>query len=118
MKNDVLLLADIFEKFIDTCLKFYGLDASHYFSSPGWNWDAMLKMNEVKRNCRHWHVFIHWKRINRSNFLIAKRYKDSNNKCMKNYDPKIPSKSITYHDKNNLCGCAMNDYLLMVDLSG
>ena len=49
---------------------------------------------------------------------IAKRYKDSNNKCMKNYDPKIPSKSITYHDKNNLCGCAMNDYLLMVDLSG
>ena len=30
-----LLLADIFEKFIDTCLKFSGLDPCHYFSSPG-----------------------------------------------------------------------------------
>ena len=30
-----LLLADVFEKFIDTCLKFYKLDPCHYFSSPG-----------------------------------------------------------------------------------
>ena len=34
-KKDVLLLADIFEKFIATCLTFYGLDSCHYFSSPG-----------------------------------------------------------------------------------
>ena len=31
---DVLLLADVFEKFIDTCLKSFGLDPCHYFSSP------------------------------------------------------------------------------------
>ena len=43
LKKDVLLLADVFEKFIDTCLKFYGLDPCHYFSSPGLSWDAMLK---------------------------------------------------------------------------
>ena len=43
LKKDVSLLADVFEKFIDTCLKFYELDPCHYFSSPGLSWDAMLK---------------------------------------------------------------------------
>ena len=47
-KKDVLLLADVFEKFIDTCLKFYKLDPCHYFSSPGLSEDAMSKMTGVK----------------------------------------------------------------------
>ena len=47
-KKDVLLLADVFEKFISTCLKFYELDPCHYFSSPGLSWDAILKMTGVK----------------------------------------------------------------------
>ena len=36
LKKDVLLLANVFEKFIDTCLKYYGLDPYQYFSSPGY----------------------------------------------------------------------------------
>ena len=35
LKKDVLFMADVFEKFIATCLKFYGIDPCHYFSSPG-----------------------------------------------------------------------------------
>ena len=35
LKQDVLQLANVFEKFIGTCLKYYGLDPYHYFSSPG-----------------------------------------------------------------------------------
>ena len=48
LKKDVLLLADIFEKFISTNLKYYGLDPCHYFSSPGLSWDAMLKMTKIE----------------------------------------------------------------------
>ena len=48
LKKDVLLLVDVFEKFIDTCLKCYGLDPCHYFSSPGLSWNVMLKMTGAK----------------------------------------------------------------------
>ena len=48
LKKDVLILADVFEKFIDTCLNYYGLDFCHYFSSPGLSWNPMLKMTGIK----------------------------------------------------------------------
>ena len=41
--NKKILVADVFERFIITCLKYYELDPCHYFSSPGLSWDAMLK---------------------------------------------------------------------------
>ena len=43
-----LLLADVFEKFINTCLDYYGLNPYHYFSSPVLSWDAMLKMSGIE----------------------------------------------------------------------
>ena len=48
LKTDVLLLADAFEKFINTCLNYYGLDPCHYFSSPGLSFDAMFIMTGVE----------------------------------------------------------------------
>ena len=42
---------------------------------------------------------------------IAKRYVKANNKYMKDYDPKKPSKFINYLDMNNSCGWAMSNYL-------
>ena len=48
-KKDVLLLANVFEKFIvTTCFKYYLFDPCHYFSSPGLSWNAMLKMTGIK----------------------------------------------------------------------
>ena len=49
LKKDVLLLVDSLEKFISTCLKYYGLDLCHYFSAPGLSWDAMLQMTKVEK---------------------------------------------------------------------
>ena len=46
-KKDVLLSVDVFEKFIATCLKCYGLEPCHYFSSPGLSWYAISKLTGV-----------------------------------------------------------------------
>ena len=113
LKKDVLLLADVFEKFIDTCLKFYGLDPCHYFSSPGLSWDAMLKMTGVKLekiSDIDKYLFIE-KGLRGGISYIAKRYAKANNKYMNDYDPKKPSTFITYLDMNNLYGWAMSEYL-------
>ena len=48
MKTDVLLLADVFGKFISTCLEYYELDPCHYLSSPGLSCHAMLKMARIE----------------------------------------------------------------------
>ena len=48
LKTDVLLLCNIFEKFISVCLKDYGLDPCHYYSSPGRSLDAMLKFTGIQ----------------------------------------------------------------------
>ena len=36
------------KNFINDSLKFYGLDPSHYLSSPGLSWDAILKMTKIE----------------------------------------------------------------------
>lgn len=48
LKTDVLLLSDVFENFRSTCLKAYGLEPAHYYTTPGLTWDAMLKCTKVK----------------------------------------------------------------------
>ena len=48
LKTDVLLLTDVFEKFIKTCLDYYRFYPLHYFSAPGLGFDAMSKMTKVE----------------------------------------------------------------------
>ena len=113
LKKDVLLLTDVFEKFVDTCLKYYGLDPCHYFSSPGLSWDAMLKMTGIeleKISDIEKYLFIE-KGLREGTSSIAKRYSKANNKYCLDYDPKKPSTFISYLDMNNLYGWAMSEYL-------
>ena len=40
LQTDVLLLADVFENFRRTAMATYGLDPAHYYTLPGYSWDA------------------------------------------------------------------------------
>ena len=111
--SDVLLLADVFESFRKTCLKYYKLDPCHYFTSPGLSWDAMLKMTNIKLELMtdiDMYQFIK-KGLRGGVSYIAHRYGKANNKYMKEYNEKAPSKYIMYLDANNLYGWAMSQHL-------
>ena len=98
------MLADVFEKFIDTYLKYYELDPCHYFSAPRLSWDAMLKVTGVKLekvSDIDQYLFIE-KGTRGGVSYIAKRYAEANNKYMSDYDSNKQSTFITYLDKNNL----------------
>ena len=87
LKADVLLLADVFEKFISTCLQYYGLDPCHYFSSPGLSWDAMLKITKIILKLVSdidKHLFIETG-MRKGISYNAKIYSKANNKCMTDY---------------------------------
>ena len=112
-QKNVLLLADVFEMFIDTCLKYYKLDPCHYFSSPGLSWDTMLKMIGVKLKQISdigMYLFIEKGLRGRISY-VCKRDTEANSKHMKNFDSTKPSKYITYFDESNLYGWGMSRYL-------
>ena len=109
----MLLLADVFESFRKTCLQYHKLDPCHYFTSPGLSWDAMLKMTNIKLELMtdiDMFQFIE-KGMRGGVSYIANRYGKANNKYMKEYDEKAPSKYIMYLDANNLYDWAMSLYL-------
>ena len=111
--SDVLLLAHVFESFRRTCLQYYKLDPCHYFTSPGLSWDAMLKMTEVELELMtdiDMYQFIE-KGMRGGISYISHRHGLANNKYMKGYDKKAPSKYIMYLDANNLYGWAMSQHL-------
>ena len=113
LKTDVLLLADVFERFIKTYLDYYGLDPCHYFTNPGLSWDAMLKMTGIKLDLisdTDMHLFIE-EGIRGGISYISKRHSKAINEYMWSFDTNEENKFIMYLDANNLYGWAMSQYL-------
>ena len=98
LKTDVLLLCDIFEKFINTCLEYYSLDPSHYFSSLGLSWDSMLKMTGIESQ-KIDNIDMH--------LFLQKGMRDGISYISKRYAKADDNKTIMYWDASNLHGWAM-----------
>jgi len=112
--SDVLLLADVFENFRLMCLKFYGLDAAHYYTSPGLAWDSMLKFTKVELQLltdREMHDIVD-KGTRGGVCCISHKHSVANNEYIpESFDPANPSSFIMYLDMNNLYGTAMVEAL-------
>ena len=112
-RTDVLLLADVFETFRKTCLKQYGLDPGHYYTSPGLSWDALLKKTGVELELLtdyDQHLFME-KGLRGGISMVSKRYARANNPRVAGYNPSRPNSHIHYLDANNLYGWAMSQAL-------
>ena len=113
VRSDVALLCDVFEKFRKSAISYYGIDPCHYYTNPGYSWDAMLKFTKVKLELItdiDMYIFIE-KSIRGGISMIGKRHAKANNIHMKNYDKSKKGVSITYDYANNLYGLAMTQKL-------
>ena len=104
LKSDLLLLADVFENFREASKANYGLDPTHYLTSPGLAWDAMLKMTKINLDLItdiDMQLYIE-KGMRGGISYIAHRHVVANNKYMENYNEREESRYIMYLDANNL----------------
>ena len=132
LKTDVLLLADVFETFRNTCLKNYKLDPAHFYTAPGLAWQALLKTaadycehEERRKECEVCPDKFRLELLTDIDMLLMvekgirsritqalEHYVKANNEYMKDlYNPDEESIYLQYLDANNLYGWAMVEKL-------
>ncbi|KAL4152937.1 hypothetical protein QTP88_000770 [Uroleucon formosanum] len=113
-KIDVLLSTDIIENFRDISLKNYKLDPMWYYTTPGFAWDCMLRMTNIKLDLLTDidQILIFESGIRGGLSQCSQRYSKANNKYMGDkFKKKEESIFLQYLDANNLYGWAMSKYL-------
>ena len=116
LKTDLILLANMFEAFRDTCLEYYQLDPVHFYTSPGLAWQACLKKMgaklELPTDPDMLLMFEHG--IRGGITQAVHQYMKANNNYMGNkYNPEEESSFLQYLDANNLYGWVMSQPLPM-----
>lgn len=109
LKTDIYLLIDVFENFRNVCIKYYGLDPCHFYTSPSLSWSACLKLYEkpieIFNNEQMDMLLTIEKGMRGGISTIIHRYAN-----VKNGNGKI-----MYFDANNLYGYAMSKKLPIGD---
>ena len=111
LRTDMVLLANVYEAFRDTCLEHYKLDPAHFYTSPGLAWKACLKCTGIKSELlTNPDMILMLERGIRGGITQAvRKYASANNKYMGDrFDTKSESSYLQYLDANNLYGWAMS----------
>ena len=114
LRTDVILLANVFEAFRNTCLEHYSLDPAHFYTSPGLAWKACLKKTGIRLELlTDPSMLLMFECGIRGGIMQAvHRYATANNEYMEElYNPKELSSYLQYLDANSLYGWAMSQPL-------
>ena len=102
LKNDVLFLTDIFQNYIVTCKKAYGINPLYSYSTPSFTWKAGLKMTGVK---------LDYITDDKLRLLLENNMRGGPSACMGSRYVKRGERKIVYEDLNNLYGWSMSQFL-------
>ena len=114
LRTDVVLLANVYEAFRDTCLRHHKLDPAHFYTSPGLTWKACLKCTGIKLELlTDPDMLLMFEQGIRGGITEAvRKYASANNKYMGDkFNLKSESSYLQYLDANNLYGWAMSQPL-------
>ena len=115
LRTDVVLLANMYETFRDTCLKHFKLDPVHFYTSPGLAWKTCLKHQGIKLELLTdpGMLLMFEQGIRGGITQMVHKYTSANNKYIGDrFNPKSESSYLQYLDANNLYGWAMLQPLL------
>ena len=110
----MVLLANVFEAFRDTCLKHYKLDPAHFHTSPGLAWQACLKCTGIKLELlTDPDMLLIFERRSRGGITQAvRKYVSAKKQHMEDrFNPKSESSYLQYLNTNNLYGWRMSQRL-------
>ena len=113
LRLDVALLTDVFESFRRSAHKTYGLDPAHYYTLPGFSWDALFKHTGAKLELlTDPDMYIACEKALRGGVCaVSQRHAKANNPQVAGYEPEKPTTWLRYDDANNLYGWAMSQAL-------
>ena len=114
LQTGVVLLANVFEAFRDTCLQHYKLDPAHFYTSPGLAWKAYLKRTGIRLELlTDPDMLLMFECGIRGGITQAvHKYAAADNPYISDeFDPNEDTTYLQYLDANNLYGWAMSQLL-------
>ena len=106
----MVLLANVYEAFRDTCLRHYNLDPAHFYMSPGLAWCTCLKCTGIKLELLtdpDMLLMFEWG-IRGGITQAVRKYALANNKYMGDkFNPNKDTTYLQYLDASNLYGLSM-----------